>query len=95
MIHPICVKDKVSYRPHKNGVVVFEMARGLPAPHIYKIWHADAKICPVCKHVVVVGFSENALSEHYKDGFQELVAKIRGVETIVECYEYPGDVPNG
>ncbi len=94
MIHPVCVKDKVSYRPHKNSVFVFEMARTIPAPHIYKIWAADTKICPVCKHVVVVGFAERALSEHYKDGFQELVDKIRVKETVVECYEHLEDVPN-
>ncbi len=91
---PVCVKDKIEYKSHKDGVFVFEMARAIPVPHIYQIWHADAKICPVCKHVVVVGFGTNPIFQHHQEGFKEKVALIRAKETVIECYEYPEDVPN-
>ncbi len=92
MIHPICVKDQIAYKPHKNGVYVFELASILPAPSIYKIWHADTKICPICRHVIVVGFSAGPLAEHFQEGFAEKVAQIEAHEAVIRCYEYPEEV---
>ena len=75
---PICANCEIEYRPEKNGIRVCEHASFGP----YKIWQADLWKCPKCEHLLISGFGFNAESEHYMDGFKELLKKVD-----FHCYE--------
>lgn len=62
----VCVSCNIQYRPEKNGVYITEFfTDGKP----YKVWMADLWKCPKCGHLLITGFGNNPISEHYKDDF--------------------------
>lgn len=73
----------ITYRILKNGIIVFEMA-GL---RVYKIWHADAWVCPGCSKKIIAGFGQEGIGE-WVDGFEEMVKRIRTDPNAVVVYEY-------
>jgi len=77
-MRPICASCEIEYRPEKNGIRVCEHASFGP----YKIWQADLWKCPKCGHLLIHGFGWNAESEHFMDGFKELLK-----EVDFNCYE--------
>jgi hypothetical protein len=53
---PICSGCGLAMKPEMNGVLVIETAHA--PPQAYKTWWADEWRCPMCRHKVIVGFSE-------------------------------------
>lgn len=78
MPRPICVECEIEYRPEKNGVIAEEMATGIGS---YKIWHADLWKCPVCGHLLISGYGQNAIAEHYQSDYKEQrLAEVRAAD---------------
>ena len=68
----VCVTCQLEYQVEKQGIYVIEVA----SFGAYKIWHADLHQCPKCGHRIIAGFADCAISEHYKDGFGELLKDV-------------------
>ena len=65
-----CVSCKTYLRPRKNDITVLQQdSEG----HPYKLWCADLWECPDCGTQVILGYGENAFSEHYEDDFKRLL----------------------
>ena len=67
-----CVDCKTYYAPYKNDIVVLETLEDMRP---YKLWCADLLICPDCKHRIISGFGQQAISEHYMPNFYEILEK--------------------
>jgi len=67
---PVCPKCECELQPEKNGVGVLDMANGKP----YEVYDADLWKCPGCGMEVVGGFGNKAISAHYEDNFQRVIA---------------------
>jgi hypothetical protein len=85
----VCFQCKVEYISKKNDVKVIEMFNEPPEP--YKIWMADAWQCPGCQHIVVAGFGNGPIGEHYEADFPELLERVLASDWVVFDYEHPGD----
>jgi len=82
----VCQKCKVEFRPKKNGVYVVEMYSDPPRP--YRVWSADAWECPGCEHVVIAGFGNFPMMEHYESRFDEwYTALLESDATVVPAFE--------
>lgn len=89
MPKPVCVKCQRFYRPLRNAVDVLEQMPngtvprsppGTEAPETwepYKLWSADKWHCEGCDHELVVSFAQHNYAEHYQEGFQTLLDKVR------------------
>jgi len=61
----VCEKCEIEFRPEKNGVHVHELM--CQDTEIYKIWDADLWKCPGCGMLVVAGFGQKPLAEHFEE----------------------------
>ena len=67
-----CSRCRTSYLPLKNDIVVVEtMEDGRP----YKLWCADLLECPKCYHILITGFGQKHIAEHYEPDFNEMLTK--------------------
>lgn len=85
----VCTKCQLPLFPKENGVYVAEVFLSPPQP--CKVWMADLWGCCECGMEVVAGFGNNPIKEHYEEGFEELLGKVKG--KVVYSYERAGDVP--
>ena len=69
MPSPTCVQCEAGYQRIKEGVYLVEMFNAPPQP--YKIWHADLWKCPGCSTEITSGYGQNAIMEHFQEGFDE------------------------
>lgn len=89
----ICVKCQVEFKPEKNGVYVVEMM--MKNTKVYKLWRADLLKCPVCGFLIVAGFAQYPMMEHFQktpDGkiIEEVIEKLKSDgATIIYDKEYP------
>ena len=67
----ICVKCKLRYCVKKIAVVVNQTANF----GSYKLWEADLKECPKCKHQIISGFASYLFSEHYQENHTKFYVK--------------------
>lgn len=74
MHRPVCVKCQTELRCEKNEVVVLDMFG--PNEEIYKGFYADLFQCPGCGMQIVVGFGQNAFTEHFEEDHAEKLAII-------------------
>jgi len=81
----ICVKCEVEYKIVKNGNPVIEMFSNPPQP--YKIWSADKWQCPICYHQIISGFAFNPIAEHFEDGFDAILDKVKKTKSTIYSYE--------
>lgn len=58
----ICTTCEVELRVEKNGVYVKELFK---QGGVYKIWLADLWKCPRCHFMVVAGFGNHPIAEHF------------------------------
>ena len=66
-----CVPCKTYLRPRKNDITVLQDdAEGKP----HKLWSADLWECPDCGYQVILGYGQNAFSEHDEPDFDPSLA---------------------
>jgi len=69
---PICLNCKLFYRPHRNGTYFTEgMQDGKGGWKPYKMWIGDLWKCKSCGHEIIIGVGRDAVTEHYKDDFED------------------------
>jgi len=78
----VCVKDEVEYQIAKTGGYVIEYFNYPPRP--YKIWMSDAWKCPACGHVIMAGFGNGPISEHFQEDFDEVLDAVKDSEIAKE-----------
>ncbi len=78
----ICVKDEVEYQIEKSGGYVIEYFGNPPKP--YKVWMSDGWKCPECGHVIMAGFGNGPISQHFEPSFDDVLETLRGSETARE-----------
>lgn len=88
----VCFKCEVELVIEKSGVPVIEYFSDPPQP--YQIFDADAWKCPKCGVVIVAGFGEIPLAEHYEDRFNSFLEGVKNTHTaktgwLVNDYEWP------
>jgi hypothetical protein len=88
----VCGSCGVEYAPNLNGVYVVEMmARGRRQVP-YKVWIADRLECPHCGNLIIAGFGDAPIRQHFDEDFKEWYADLmarryrRGV-VVVEVLE--------
>jgi len=63
-----CSSCKFAYVPLKNDIVVLEYSdKHCKEP--YKLWCADLLECPKCEHIIITGFGQQPINEHYRPDF--------------------------
>jgi hypothetical protein len=86
---PICVPCQRFFRMKKSGYYFVEgmpaptangerAPAGRAAPSLwqpYKVWAGDLWECPDCGAQIIAGTGQNAIAEHYEDGFAKLVSR--------------------
>jgi hypothetical protein len=78
----ICVKCEIEFRCEKNGVHVHELMREDTA--VYKIWDADLWKCPGCGILIVSGFGQEPVAEHFEtEQMQAVLASEKLCSTVV------------
>ena len=85
---PICVPCQRFFRPKKNGFYFLEgmpickgAAAGGSEPEKwepYKIWAADQWECEGCGALILTGFGQDPIAEHYEPNFTEKVKQLSG-----------------
>ncbi len=67
---PVCVNCECELRPEKNGIGLldFYSPSDEPEPQPYRIWDADLWKCPRCGCEIVIGFGQQPIAEHWKEG---------------------------
>ena len=88
MRKPTCVPCQIGMEQVKIGLYCASMFSDPPQP--YKIWAADKYQCPICGHEVLSGYGDRALMEHFQEGFEEYVKRIK--DRTVKQYERCRDV---
>lgn len=93
MPKPVCLNCARFYRPHRNGIAITEMMPkgidrqpGLADPtgwKPYKVWQADLWQCQGCGHLLVTGFGNSPISEHYMPDFAK--ENERSIGVINDC----------
>ena len=71
----VCTNCSNQFWVEKMGVYVLEMFLNPPVP--YKIWMADELKCPSCEKIIIAGFGNAPIANHYEDGFDELLETIK------------------
>jgi hypothetical protein len=87
-VKPVCVPCQRFFRVKKSG---FYFIEGMPKPGLssraapgtsepekwepYKMWVGDEWECKGCGAIIVSGFGQKPIAEHYQDGFAETVKK--------------------
>ena len=57
-------------------------------PEPYKIWQADFWKCLKCNNVIVSGFGQHPIAEHFENNFNQILKKIKEEsEYVVHDYE--------
>lgn len=88
---PICFPCQRFFRQRKSG---FYFIEGMPiGPGTaraglvdadkwkpYKIWSGDVWVCPGCDAKIISGVGFAPVSEHYKENFNDLVAKLNATQ---------------
>lgn len=96
---PICVPCQRFYRPKKNGFYFMEgmpcavasdgdVPLGTERPDLwkpYKLWSGDLWRCQGCGAEIVVGVAHRPISEHYQDGFSEIVQNYAVTLQVNDC----------
>lgn len=88
MRRPVCVKCQVEFRVRKNGVTVIDTFSRPPKP--YRLIRADLFECPICRTLIVGGFAQEPLVEHFEDNFEYWLQKATGGFWVYN-YEYVED----
>lgn len=88
---PVCVPCQRFFRPKKNGYYFIEgmPKRGRPEPGTaepenwqpYKLWVGDQWECEGCGAVILSGFGQHPIAEHYQPDFAERV-KAMGADQL-------------
>ena len=86
-MRPICVLCHRFFRPKKNG---FYFLEGMPIDNAlpgdieaekwkpYKLWAGDQWECEGCGAVILSGFGNTPIAEHYQPDFPEIVKQFGG-----------------
>lgn len=82
MTGKVCAKCRIELRPKRNGIIAIEMADFGP----YKIWYADAWVCPQCYSKVVLGFASRPAYELYQPEFADALALARQEPDTIEFW---------
>jgi len=69
----VCAECNFELSTEQNGIFVIEMADFGP----YKIYSADLYKCAGCGKETVAGFATNPYSEHFEDGFQNVLERVK------------------
>jgi len=85
-MNQICLKCNLAYITKKQGVTIEETADF----GSYKLWEADLKECPKCKHQIVSGFANKSFVEHYQEGYKEALKKMKEVGNVYQWNEKYG-----
>jgi hypothetical protein len=79
----VCVQCQRELYPEKNGFKVVEMASFGP----YQVWDSDKWKCPTCGIEVAAGFPIFPYLEHFEEGFQAELERIRDSKRLIDwCY---------
>ena len=76
---PVCPKCNCEFRPEKNGVGVLDMADFGPCD----LYDTDLWKCPVCGAQVIGGFGNSAISSHFQEDFQTMIASYESQDLLV------------
>jgi hypothetical protein len=63
----VCMTCLVPYKVERTGITVGARARIGP----YYIVHADMWRCPSCGHLILRGFADHPIAEHYQSDFSQ------------------------
>jgi hypothetical protein len=96
MPKPACPKCKRFFRPKRNGVFMQEnmpigeaVRPGVADEaswHPYKIWACDEWWCQGCGAVILFGYGERPVAEHYESDFASVQERTRAKERqINDC----------
>lgn len=88
----ICLKCETQLVIKKTGATVISYFSDPPQP--YQIHEADAWECPKCGVIIVAGFAESPVAEHYEKDFDQVLELIKKSPTakagwLVNDYEWP------
>lgn len=83
----VCEDCETEFVPLKNGVVVIDTAFDPPQP--YKLWEADALVCPGCRKIIVGGFANRPFAVHHRADFNTVLADVLEKRTVFWNYEKP------
>lgn len=72
----VCVPCGRKMHVKKVGVPFVEVVMW-EEPTPYRLWHADAWVCPRCGYsILYTDERQTPIAEHYEDGFKELIAEV-------------------